>query len=185
VRPAAPNTASTANTHLFRRGLRQLSAAEAAALADAIAALTSVRLSHAGPWRSLEEFLNPSGLFTDARGRQLSLLEKAITDAGLNAGIAEFSSQWLTQGDMMTALAPSLMPRSDTFIIRTYGDAFNPVTKIVEGRAWAEALVQRTPDYCDPGDPAETPTSALNPLNTRLGRRFKIVSFRWLTGSDI
>ncbi len=185
VRPAAPNNASTANTHLFRRGLRQLSAAEAAMLADTIAALTTARLSHAGPWRSLEEFLNPSGLFPDVHGRQLSLLEKAIADAGLNAGIAEFSSQWLTQGDMMTALAPSLLPRSDTFIVRAYGDAFNPVTKVVEGRAWAEALVQRTPDYCDPGDPAETPASGLNPLNARLGRRFKIVSFRWLTGSDI
>jgi hypothetical protein len=185
VPPAAPSSFSVANTQLFRRGIRLLDAAETAALAEAIAGLTAARLASAGPWRSLEEFLNPSALFTDGNGRPVSLLEKAIADAGLNRAVAEFSSQWLTQGDIMTGLAPSIMVRSDTFVIRTYGDSYNPATKTVEGRAWAEALVQRTPEYSDPADPAETPLAQLNPLNRRLGRRFKIVSFRWLARSDI
>ena len=97
------------------------------------------------------------------------------------------------QADIMTALAPVLFPRSDTFVIRSYGEALNPTTSttaapVVEGRAWCEAIVQRIPDYFDAtaatGDAAEVapPNSA---INQALGRRFKIVSFRWLTRSDI
>lgn len=183
--PAAPNNPSGANTHLFRRGFRTLDAVQRGALADAIVALAGQKQSAAGPWRSLEEFLNPSALFTDENGQPVSLLEMAIARAQLNATVAEFSSQWLTQGDIMTALAPVLQPRSDTFVIRTYGDAFNPVTGATEGRAWSEALVQRLPGYFDPADPEETPPLRLNPVNARFGRRFKIVSFRWLTRSDI
>ncbi|MES1166365.1 MAG: hypothetical protein ABUL68_00040, partial [Pseudomonadota bacterium] len=183
--PSAPNNPSNANTHLFRRGLRVLDDVQTGALAEAIVALMRLKLATSGPWRSLEEFLNPSPLFTDAGGRPVSLLEKAVADTGLNAAVAEFSSQWLLQGDVMTALAPILFARSDTFVIRTYGDTFNPVTGATEGRAWLEALVQRLPDYCDAADPAETPREGLNPANARLGRRFKMVSFRWLTRADI
>jgi hypothetical protein len=161
-----------------------------------------------GPFRSLEEFLSPSALFAgvDTEGNALaprSLLEAAIADAGINSAIPEFSSQWLTQGDVMTALAPILFPRSDTFVVRTYGEAVNSATNAVEGRAWAEAIVQRVPEYF--ADPANTPPEKLpgefnvpvNPdepstgptatdrLNQAYGRRFKIVSFRWLTRSDI
>ena len=86
----------------------------------------------------------------------------------------------------MTALAPVLFPRSDTFVVRTYGEAVNPATGATEGRAWCEATVQRVPDYFDPADPAETAPAALtSTLNQTFGRRFKIVSFRWLTRSDI
>jgi hypothetical protein len=96
-----------------------------------------------------------------------------------------FSSQFLTQGDIMTALAPVLFARSDTFVIRAYGEAVNPATSATEGRAWCEATVQRVPDYFDGSQPAETAPADLNLLNQRNGRRFKIVSFRWLTRSDI
>ena len=85
----------------------------------------------------------------------------------------------------MTALAPVLFPRSDTFIVRTYGEAVNPATNVTEGRAWCEAVVQRLPEYFDATQPPETAPSALNKLNTLYGRRFKVVSFRWLTRSDI
>src|SRR5690606_38534145 len=111
----------------------------------------------------------PSGLFAgaDPEGNALaprSVLQAAIADAGINAAIPEFSSQWLTQGDVMTALAPILFPRSDTFVIRTYGEAVNPATSAVEGRAWAEAIVQRVPSYFDPSAPAEAPVAAFEPV---------------------
>jgi hypothetical protein len=214
---------SPANTHLFRRGMRTLSATQVAAFAAKIVELIGVKHAAAdpagGPIRSLEEFLSPSELFAgvDAEGNSgaaRSLLEAAIADAGINADIAEFSSQWLTQGDVMTALAPILFPRSDTFVVRTYGEAVNPVKlpltyragdpippDAIEGRAWAEAIVQRLPEYFDRSDPPETlapafdtPADPENPesaptqahqLNKQFGRRFKIVSFRWLTRSDI
>ncbi|MBL9190505.1 MAG: hypothetical protein JNK23_23705 [Opitutaceae bacterium] len=190
---------SLANTHLFRQGMRTLTPAQVAALAAKITELIRTKHSAAdgngGPFRSLDEFLSPHALFagTDADGNALaprSLLEAAIADAGINSMIAEFSSQWLTQADIMTALAPVLFPRSDTFVIRAYGEAVNPATNAAEGRAWCEALVQRIPDYMDAntatGDAAEVlPANLVNPLNQQLGRRFKVVSFRWLTRSDI
>jgi len=161
-----------------------------------------------GPFRSVEEFLAPSALFAgvDADGNALaprSLLEAAIADASINAAIPEFSSQWLTQADIMTALAPILFARSDTFVIRTYGEAVNPATSAVEGRAWAEAIVQRIPEYFDRSTAAEAPLSSFDPvpnpddpeappsststqnLNRINGRRFKVISFRWLTRADI
>lgn len=196
------------NTHLFRRGMRTLTAAQVAAFAAKIVEL--VKVKHAaidgagGPFRSLDEFLSPNPLFagtgTDAEGNTFalaprSLLEAAIADAGVNSEIAEFSSQFLTQADVMTALAPVLFPRSDTFVIRAYGEAVNAATNATEGRAWCEATVQRVPDYMVPrsetadgpvGDaPDALPLDLTSELNKQLGRRFKVVSFRWLTRSDI
>lgn len=200
--------ATPPNTHLFRKGMRTLSGAQVAALAGRIVELMATKHADSGPFRSLEEFLSPSTLFAgvDADGNpgaSRSLLEAAIADAGINADIAEFSSQWLTQGDVMTSLAPILFPRSDTFVIRTYGEAVNPATNSIEGRAWGEAIVQRMPEYFDRSMPAESLPAAFEPtanpdapdttptatpaqtLNKLYGRRFKIVSFRWLTRSDI
>jgi hypothetical protein len=207
-----PDVPSVARTELFRRGMRTLSAAEVKQLAEKVAEFVGLKHGASdaagGPFRSLEEFLAPSALFAgvDADGNPLaprSLLEAAIADAGINAAIPEFSSQWLTQADVMTALAPILFPRSDTFVIRTYGEAVNPATSAVEGRAWAEAIVQRLPDYFVPSMPPETLGSAFEPvpnpddpeapptstsaqdLNKLYGRRFKVISFRWLTRADI
>lgn len=203
-----PNNPSPARTELFRRGMRTLSGSEVAALASRIVALVAVKHQDSGPFRSLEEFLGPSALFAGLDpngnpGAPRSLLEAAIEDAGINAAVPEFSAQWLTQADVMTSLAPILFPRSDTFVIRTYGEAVNPATNAVEGRAWAEAVVQRLPEYfadpaanppetdpavfdilIDPNDPASgtTPTQQ---LNKTFGRRFKVISFRWLTRADI
>ena len=196
--PVAPDSPSTANTQLFRRGMKTLTAAQIATLATKITDAIKTRQATNGPFRSIAEFLNPVSDGTP------SLLEQAIIDAdaaGAQINIdatgnpIEFSSQFLTQADIMTALAPVLFPRSDTFVIRAYGEALNPTTStasapVIEGRAWCEAIVQRVPDYFDPtaatGDAAEiAPAALVNPINTTLGRRFKIVSFRWLTRSDI
>jgi hypothetical protein len=170
----------TINTPLYRRGVRLLSNNEVGTLASQIANLVEARTTVLGPFRSLQEFLSPSEDF----GGQ-SLFEQAIADSGINASIAEFSSQFLTQADIMTALAPVLFPRSDTFVIRTYGEALNPATGAVEGRAWCEATVQRVPEFFDKAQPEETPFLLLSADNLNFGRRFKVVSFRWLTSSDI
>jgi hypothetical protein len=210
---AAPedDTITSPNTHLFRQGMRTLTNEKVAALALKITELNAAKHaasdSNGGPFRSLEEFLAPSTLFAGVDGDgnvgvPRSLLEAAIADTGINEDI-EFSSQWLSQGDIMTALAPILFVRSDTFVVRTYGEAVNPATNAVEGKAWAEAIVQRVPEYF--ADPANNPPEKLpsafdvpvNPddstsgptatdrLNQTYGRRFKVISFRWLTRSDI
>ena len=75
---------------------------------------------------------------------------------------------------IMTAIGPTLTVRSDTFRIRAYGEALNPVPEPgqtvgkVEATAYCEAIVQRTPDPM-PG----------------FGRRFVITYFRWLGPDDI
>jgi Tfp pilus assembly protein PilX len=187
---AGAGNTSAANTHLFRQGMVTLDADKVTALAAQIVALVRARHAASGPFRSLAEFLSPAPDTLDAAGGQISLLEKAIADAAINVDAAgnpiEFSSQFLTQGDIMTALAPVLFPRSDTFVIRTYGEAVNPVTGNPEGRAWAEATVQRTPEYFDPADDATlAPADLTREANKTYGRRFKVVSFRWLTRADL
>ena len=187
---AGAGNTSAANTHLFRQGMITLDADKVTALAAQIVALVRARHAASGPFRSLAEFLSPAPDTLDAAGGQISLLEKAIADAAINVDAAgnpiEFSSQFLTQGDIMTALAPVLFPRSDTFVIRTYGEAVNPVTGNTEGRAWAEATVQRTPEYFDPADDATlAPADLTREANKTYGRRFKVVSFRWLTRADL
>ncbi|MBI5691161.1 MAG: hypothetical protein HZC55_13830 [Verrucomicrobia bacterium] len=181
-----PDVPSAANTHLYRRGVRALSDAETVRLANAIVGWVKAKLADSGPFRSIEDFLAPRAIFAGPNGDR-SLLEAAIEDAELNKDVPEFSSQFLTPGDIMTALAPVLFPRSDTFVVRTYGEAINPATGTVEGRAWCEALVQRVPEYVDPlaDIPEVLPDSLSSEVNRQHGRRFKVVSFRWLTRSDI
>jgi Type II secretory pathway, component PulK len=88
------------------------------------------------------------------------------------------------QADVLSSLGAALSARSDTFVIRTYGDSCNPVTEEVTGRAWCEAVVQRLPDYVDPSLDA-TGLPAAGSVNEKFGRRYQIVGFRWLGPEDI
>jgi len=182
VPPVAPNTPSVANTHLYRRGVRSLTAGQTLALAQAVARMVRTRFASVGPFRSVEEFLAPM----DESGGQ-NLLEQAIAQTNLNDPVVvpEFSSQWLTSGDVMSGLAPLMAVRSDTFRLRVYGEALNPATGETTGRAWAEAMVQRFPAYWDDRQDAATLSTELNPPNRRFGRRFRMVAFRWLHNSDL
>ncbi|HSI09548.1 MAG TPA: hypothetical protein VK985_13250 [Rariglobus sp.] len=93
---------------------------------------------------------------------------------------------YLLQSDVLSPLGPSLAARSDTFTIRTYGDVVNPATSVVESRAWCEAIVQRTPDYVIPrSSGGNAPDEAATGANLDFGRRYQIVSFRWLSPEDI
>lgn len=89
------------------------------------------------------------------------------------------------QADILTPLAPILSARSDSFLIRSYGEKTDATGKII-ARAWCEAVVQRSPEFVDSA--ADTPDklySTINTLNKTFGRRFDIVSFRWLTSSEV
>jgi hypothetical protein len=156
-------------------------------LAHEIANRVKAKLASSGPFRSVQEFLAPSDLFGGT-----NLLEAAIAVAkgsdgkALNepSAVPEFSSQWLTSGDLMTTLAPTLFARSDTFVIRAYGETTNPATGERMARAWLEARVQRFPEFIDSTQPPETPLASLNSVNRALGRKFKILSLRWLDSLD-
>lgn len=91
----------------------------------------------------------------------------------------------LFQGDLLQALGPVLATRSDTFRIRAYGEA-NEETGTGQG-AVLELVVQRTPDYLDPSNLPHDRLrdSKKSPINVLLGRRFIILSFRWLATNEI
>jgi hypothetical protein len=115
---------------------------------------------------------------------------------------------YLMQQDLVQAFAPVMTARSDTFVIRAYGESKNAQGTVL-ARAWCEAVVQRLPDYLDQSDPALTArntygnklgdatppyvrrTSATNPAalvnktNETFGRKFSITSFRWLNDKEI
>jgi Tfp pilus assembly protein PilX len=114
---------------------------------------------------------------------------------GDGASPAAASPGWVTQADLLQVLGPVLSARSDTFVVRTYGEVLDPLLangdpKQVQARAWAEAIVQRMPEYVDQADPQltngnATPPAVTNTTNQNFGRRLKIIHFRWLSPSDI
>jgi hypothetical protein len=85
----------------------------------------------------------------------------------------ESNSANLTQGDILQALGSQLSARSDTFVIRSYGDVVDPISGKVISRARCEAVLQRMAKPVDVLDSVIAPTG-------EFGRRFVVVAFRWL-----
>jgi hypothetical protein len=116
--------------------------------------------------------------------RKTGIVNGDVLKAGQDNS-AEGAPQILTQGDLMMALAPIATVRGDTFKIRAYGEATAPDDKSVVATAWCEVVVQRVPAFVDPTNAPETLITALTPANEKFGRRFNIVSFRWLSKEEI
>ena len=113
--------------------------------------------------------------------RTTGLLNKEALDGFTGDG----APPMLTQGDLLTGLAPIITARGDTFTIRSYGESRAANGTSVVARAWCEATVQRIPAFIDETDKPEALTSDLNPTNRAFGRKFIVVSFRWLDQSEI
>lgn len=111
---------------------------------------------------------------------------------------------FLTQGDVLTPLAPFLSVRGDAFTIRAYGES--SAMGVIKARAWLEATVERTPCYVEhrptgqKSSPGNSPLDAnlwvdpetgnyqpgrLHQANERLGRKYQIKAFRWLRKEEI
>ncbi len=103
----------------------------------------------------------------------------------LSGFTADGAAPMLSQGDLLTGLAPFITARGDTFTIRAYGEVRNAAGTVVEARSWCEATVQRVPEFVDSTNAADTAPSALSLVNQAFGRRFTITSFRWLNSSEI
>ncbi len=161
-----------------------------------------------GPFLSLADFINrrPEGSTDEALVGPLQAAidatdinepyksaERTTTEAGADFAFPEAENGsksigipgYVKQGDLLTTMAPLLAVRGDTFLIRAYGEAHDSDGN-VSARAWCEATVQRTPDYLDPADENHIATKDLtSPANKTMGRRFEIVSFRYLSPSEI
>jgi len=184
----APGSASkpTSATIARKLGVRDLSEAQIDALANAIALLNRKRTRAT---LSLQEFLNsgviaqalnPTNTISGETPAQTSDRQSINSGTTLVAGMPSY----LSQADIVTSIAPFISARSDTFRIRAYGDAVNPsAPDRIESRAYCEAVLQRQPDFYDA---SQTGTATiLNATNARWGRRFKVLSFRWLGPADL
>lgn len=181
-------------------GFRSLTDAEIKTLAKNIVAEIKLR----GPFLSLGEFVNRR-VSTDRNMNTAGAIQSAIDASGFNRKFTYGSFDkslfpnpeniltpntgtntpgWLSQADVLTALAPSITPRSDTFIIRTLGEAKDSAGKVI-ATARLEAVVQRVPDWIDPTDDAALPVSELSSSqNKTFGRRFEVISVREIVGSS-
>lgn len=194
-------------------GYRDLSDDQLAELAEAIVEEVRAR----GPFLSLADFVNRR-LTTGEHGRR-GALQAAIDKTSINSGFSGTSAAppgtvtnlglsaeaglpgYLLQNDILRNFGQLMSARSDTFTIRAYGDAVNPLTGEVTARVWCEAIVQRLPDYVDSANVAEDQVyqngiaytgdwrsaewlPALHANNQRFGRRFVIREFRWLGESE-
>jgi hypothetical protein len=196
-------------------GLRDLSDTEIGALATAIVNEVKSR----GPFLSLADFVNRRPNGSDPNHQVVGALQSAIDKSGLNArfvgagrsvtaddfgalagaaslGVEQAPSRTLgcaghlSQARLLTAIGAQITVRSDTFVIRTYGDSRDASGKIL-ARVWCEAVVQRVPEYVDSTDRPEAhdgwpqPGDKLSSTNSRFGRRWEIRSFRWLDSGEI
>ena len=96
---------------------------------------------------------------------------------------------WIRQADILRPIAPILTARDDTFTVRAYGESKDPLTGETSAGAWCEAVLQRRADYVDSTNdeaiilPSEA--TLTSEINKRFGRRFVIVSFRWLSADEV
>jgi hypothetical protein len=203
----------TPDTAGFRIGIRELTDAQVAAIANGIVnrlrstAYSTDRDGTSGgtrpaglPFRTLAQFVS-SGILQDA-------IDNAAP--AVNSGLVPNSPGALSQHDILERLAPYLSARSDTFIIRAYGEVVDPLLfdattsnngRATRSQAWLEAVVQRFPDYVDqsnevplggtnqltnePGNFIGPNAAGLNALNQNFGRKFRVISLRWLSPDEV
>jgi len=183
-------------------GRRTLSDGEITALAEKLVEQVRKR----GPFLSLADFINRR-VGSDEDLARAGALQCAIDAAKINKGYdarlsvasptlafpaaesqspaAQGAPGIVKQADLLTPIAPVLSARSDSFIIRGYGEKLDASGTRVLARAWCEAVVERDGRFVDSSDPPETALAALNPVNRKFGRRFIIRSFRWLHPGEV
>jgi hypothetical protein len=223
---ANPNNTVNALGQIRWAGYRSLTDAQIESLANKIVAEIRLNAkTDKAPSLSLGEFINrrlgaasevhalkgilqtaidQSGVNTanHAKDSQINAVPAAIRTTGvpntdaLLGNTADGAPPILTQGDLLTGLAPIITVRGDTFTIRSYGESRTPDGKSVMARVWCEATVQRLVDYVDSTNvPQDRDLSGvtndksgvkdLSPTNKKFGRRFIITSFRWLSPTEV
>lgn len=177
-------------------GFRSLTDADVKLLAKNLVAEIKLR----GPFLSLGEFVNRR--VSADRGLNLSgAIQSAIDKSGFNRkftyGTIDTSLYpnpenlptpntgtntpgWLSQADVLHALAPCMSARSDTFVIRSLGEAKSTNGDVI-ATVRLEAVVQRVPDWVDSIDDPAVPVADLTSnVNKTFGRRFEVISVREL-----
>jgi hypothetical protein len=159
---------------------RQLSSGNLAIAGTIQAALNHLANGSSNPYSVLQARSQPSTATPPSAGAAGYQFPDAAV--GFNAyGLPG----WTRQADVLRPIAPILSARDDTFTIRAYGDARDATGTRILASAICEVVVRRTRAYVDPKDNADitgTPTSI---ANQTFGRRYEVVSFRWLTENEV
>lgn len=183
-------------------GFRSLSDSQVEQLAREIV----LQVKSRGPFLSLAEFVNRR-VDNTALGLK-GAIQTAIDNSGLNTGVLydtfdpspAYPSKgrsninpantgvgipgYLTQADVLQSIAPVMTARSDTFTIRSFGEAKDPSGKVLAA-VWCEAVVQRVPEFVDETNPSHASLAELNQTNQVFGRKFSIISFRYLANNEV
>ncbi len=161
---------------------RQLSNDEDLALAGAIQ--TAINNMTDDP---MAELRNPANSLSDttmaANDPKLGNMDYAFEEAA-EGDSAYGAPGWIRQADILRPIAPILSARDDTFTIRAYGDALDEKGNIV-ARAWCEATVKRTRDFCNDTDEPDSVDPPTDDYNVIFGRRYVLTSFKWLNASEV
>ena len=160
---------------------RQLSNDEDLALAGAIetALIELSESSVNNPYREIQTFHSEQVVLPDDAALIYPFPKAA-------EGYAAYGTPgWARQADVIRSLAPIMTARDDTFKIRAYGEAKDAQSGVVTARSWCEAVVQRNASYVSPENSRADAPHLLSDLNKIFGRRFEIVSFRWLTPEEV
>jgi len=91
---------------------------------------------------------------------------------------------WIRQADILRPIAPIISVRDDTFTIRAYGDSMDQSGNVI-AKAWCEAVVRRTRDFSDKSEAADSINPPVNTMNATYGRRYEVISFRWLSADEV
>ena len=133
------------------------------------------------------EFFNEVMLNEPSAGR---LFKFPKADAG---SMYTAAPGYLIQSDVLASLGNILTVRDDTFTVRAYG-CVRGKDGAVLAQAWCEATVQRCIEYVSPVNapqdaeyaPDGTPGKAnLAQINRLLGRKMRVVAFKWMDPWDI
>ena len=106
-----------------------------------------------------------------------NFISPEIFESGANQGLPGY----ITQASLLRPLCPIISARSDTFIIRAYGDLKE--NGEIKSSAWCEAVLQRRIDLIDQRDQLNPNFSKLD--SNAFNRQFEVVSFRWLNADEI
>jgi hypothetical protein len=168
------NDATKQRTAAYRVGLRELTKEQVVGIANDVVNQLKILKK---PFATVKDFVD-AGILEKA-----ILSQPTINEPLAGFAIPKYSPGYLTQADILQLIGHRLVARSDTFTVRAYGDVVNPVSGVVEARAWVEATVQRTPvKNVTSNDNGNNMTSTGSGVGN-FGRQFKVISLRWL-GSD-
>lgn len=158
---------------------RQLSAGEPALAGAVQTALNQLSREPGSPFGALESLSTPASS-SPPGAQQAGYRFPAAAEGYSGYGLPG----WTRQADLLRPLAPTLSVRDDTFTIRAYGEARDSGGGVT-ARAWCEATVQRKAAFVEADDPPETSLLELSEVNRRFGRRYELLSFRWLSEREL